>query len=104
MEFPANLLYTKEHEWIRVEGNFAYIGITEFAQSELGDLVYVEINTLGEVVAKDDIFGTVEAVKTTSDLFMPVSAKVIEFNPAIDEKDGNAVSYTHLTLPTSDLV
>ena len=89
MEFPANLLYTKEHEWIRVEGNFAYIGITEFAQSELGDLVYVEINTLGEVVAKDDIFGTVEAVKTTSDLFMPVSAKVIEFNPAIDEKDGN---------------
>ena len=79
----------KEHEWIRVEGNFAYIGITEFAQSELGDLVYVEINTLGEVVAKDDIFGTVEAVKTTSDLFMPVSAKVIEFNPAIDEKDGN---------------
>ena len=89
MEFPANLLYTKEHEWIRVEGNFAYIGITEFAQSELGDLVYVEINTLGEVVAKDDIFGTVEAVKTTSDLFMPVSAKVIEFNPAIEEKDGN---------------
>ena len=89
MEFPANLLYTKEHEWIRVEGNFAYIGITEFAQSELGDLVYVEINTLGEVVARDDIFGTVEAVETTSDLFMPVSAKVIVFKPAIDEKDGN---------------
>lgn len=89
MQFPANLKYTKEHEWIRVEGNIAYVGITEFAQSELGDLVYVEINTLGEIVSKDDIFGTVEAVKTTSDLFMPITAKVLEFNPMIDEKDGN---------------
>ena len=83
MEFPAQLKYTKEHEWLRIEGDVAYVGITEFAQSELGDLVYVEINTIG------DIFGTVEAVKTTSDLFMPVTGKVIEFNPAIDEKDGN---------------
>ena len=89
MEFPAQLKYTKEHEWLRIEGDVAYVGITEFAQSELGDLVYVEINTIGEIVAKDDIFGTVEAVKTTSDLFMPVAGKVIEFNPAIDEKDGN---------------
>ncbi|HOJ90531.1 MAG TPA: glycine cleavage system protein GcvH [Saprospiraceae bacterium] len=89
MEFPAQLKYTKEHEWLRIEGDVAYVGITEFAQSELGDLVYVEINTIGEIVAKDDIFGTVEAVKTTSDLFMPVTGKVIEFNPAIDEKDGN---------------
>ena len=89
MEFPAQLKYTKEHEWLRIEGDVAYVGITEFAQSELGDLVYVEINTIGEIVAKDDIFGTVEAVKTTSDLFMPVTGKVIEFNPANDEKDGN---------------
>lgn len=89
MEFPAQLKYSKEHEWLRIEGDVAYVGITEFAQSELGDLVYVEINTIGEIVAKDDIFGTVEAVKTTSDLFMPVTGKVIEFNPAIDEKDGN---------------
>lgn len=89
MNFPENLLYTKEHEWIRLEGNTAYVGITDFAQSELGDIVYVEVDTVGDSVSKDEIFGTIEAVKTTSDLFMPVSAKVLELNPALDEKHGN---------------
>jgi len=90
MEFPANLKYTKEHEWIRVEnGNIAYIGITDFAQSELGEIVYVEVDTVGESLAQDDVFGTVEAVKTTSDLFMPVSGKVLAFNPALDENEGD---------------
>lgn len=89
MQFPENLRYTKEHEWIRVDGQYAYIGITEFAQSELGDIVYVEVDTVGDEVMKDDIFGTIEAVKTTSDLFMPVSAKIVEFNPSLDEKNGN---------------
>jgi len=89
MEFPKNLKYTKEHEWIRIEGNVAYIGITDFAQGELGELVYVEVDTVGSSVAKDEVFGTVEAVKTTSDLFMPVSGKVLEFNPEIDENEGD---------------
>lgn len=90
MEFPKNLKYTKEHEWIRIEsGNIAYIGITDFAQGELGELVYVEVDTVGSSVAKDEVFGTVEAVKTTSDLFMPVDGKVIEFNAEIDENDGD---------------
>ncbi|HRG67362.1 MAG: glycine cleavage system protein GcvH [Saprospiraceae bacterium] len=89
MNFPDNLKYTKEHEWLLLDGNQATIGITEFAQSELGDIVYVEVESVGDEVSKDDIFGTVEAVKTTSDLFMPVSGKVIEFNPELDEKDGN---------------
>lgn len=81
MNFPANLKYTKDHEWIKIEGNFAHIGITDFAQSELGDIVYVEIETVGEELKREEIFGTVEAVKTVSDLFMPVSGKVIELNP-----------------------
>lgn len=89
MNFPDNLRYTKEHEWIRVEGDEAYIGITDFAQGELGDLVYVEVDTVGETIAKDEIFGTVEAVKTTSDLFMPVSGEILEFNPKLDEADGD---------------
>lgn len=89
MNFPENLLYTKEHEWVRVEGNTAYVGITDFAQSELGDIVYVEVDTVGDNVNRDDIFGTIEAVKTTSDLFMPIDAKVLELNPALDEKQGN---------------
>ncbi len=90
MKFPSNLKYTEEHEWIRVEGkNIAYIGITDFAQSELGDLVYVEIETVGETIEKNEVFGTVEAVKTTSELFMPVSGKILEFNPAIDESQGD---------------
>lgn len=89
MNFPNDLKYTKEHEWVRLENNVATIGITEFAQSELGDIVYVEVESVGDSIAKDEIFGTVEAVKTTSDLFMPVSGKVLEFNPALDEKSGN---------------
>lgn len=84
MNFPDNLKYTKDHEWVRVEGNVAVIGITEFAQGELGDIVYVEIETINEELAQHDVFGTVEAVKTVSDLFMPVSGVVLEKNPAID--------------------
>ncbi len=80
MNFPAELKYTKDHEWVRVEGNVATIGITDFAQKELGDIVYVDITTIGETVAREEIFGTVEAVKTVSDLFMPISGKVLEMN------------------------
>jgi len=90
MSFPANLKYSEEHEWVRVEdSNIAYIGITNHAQSELGELVYVEVETVDETIAKDEVFGTVEAVKTTSDLFMPVSGKILEFNPALDENEGD---------------
>ena len=85
MSIPANLKYTEDHEWIRVEGNSAYIGITEYAQQQLGDIVFVEIETLGEELAKGDTFGTVEAVKTVSDLFMPTSGKVLEVNPALND-------------------
>ena len=84
MEFPAELKYTKDHEWIRVEGNQAFVGITEFAQHELGDIVYVDINTLGKEVNSEDVFGTVEAVKTVSDLFMPLSGKILEINKKLD--------------------
>lgn len=80
MSIPANLKYTKEHEWILIEGETATIGITDFAQSELGDIVYVEIDSVGETVDKDAVFGSVEAVKTVSDLFMPVSGEILEFN------------------------
>jgi glycine cleavage system H protein len=84
MNFPENLRYTKDHEWIRLEkGNTAVIGITEFAQKELGDIVYVEIETAGKSLAADAIFGTVEAVKTVSDLFLPVAGTVLEINPAL---------------------
>ena len=89
MNTPENLKYTKELEWIRVEGNTAYVGITDFAQGELGELVYVEVETVGETVEQDEVFGTVEAVKTTSDLFMPVSGKIVAFNPALDENEGD---------------
>ncbi len=84
MNFPAELKYTKDHEWIRVEGDVAYVGITEFAQRELGDIVYVDINTVGKEVAIEEVFGTVEAVKTVSDLFMPITAEVLELNPMLD--------------------
>ncbi len=84
MNFPADLKYTKDHEWIRVEGSEAYIGITDFAQKELGDIVYVDVTTLGEIVAREALFGTVEAVKTVSDLFMPLTGKVLEVNKDID--------------------
>lgn len=89
MEFPSNLRYTSEHEWVRVEDNIVFVGITDFAQSELGELVYVEVDTVDETLAKDEIFGTVEAVKTTSDLYMPVSGKVIAFNPKLNEDEGD---------------
>ena len=90
MTFPANLKYTKDHEWVRIEGdNIIYVGITDFAQSELGELVYVEVETVGDTIAAEEVFGTVEAVKTTSDLFMPVKGEVLEFNPKLDENDGD---------------
>ena len=84
MNFPSELKYTTDHEWIRVEGNDAYIGITDFAQRELGDIVYIDINTVGQDVAQNDVFGTVEAVKTVSDLFMPVTGTIVEINPKLD--------------------
>jgi len=86
MEFPAGLKYTKDHEWIKVDGNEATIGITEFAQRELGDIVYIDITSLGKEVAKDEVFGTVEAVKTVSDLFMPVAGTINELNAALDKQ------------------
>ena len=84
MNIPEGLQYTKDHEWVKIEGNTAVVGITDFAQSELGDIVYVDISTVGQEVAEHDIFGTVEAVKTVSDLFMPVGGKVLEVNPVLD--------------------
>ena len=84
MNFPTELKYTKDHEWVRIEGDVATVGITEFAQLELGDIVYVDINTIGKTIAKEEVFGTVEAVKTVSDLFMPITAEVLEFNKALD--------------------
>jgi len=84
MNFPADLKYTKDHEWVKINGNEAIVGITDFAQRELGDIVYVDVNTLGEVVEKEAVFGTVEAVKTVSDLFMPLSGEVLEMNKDID--------------------
>lgn len=84
MNTPENLKYTKEHEWIRVEGDFAYVGITDFAQSELGDIVYVEVDALNEEVAQDDVFGSVEAVKTVSDLYMPITGEIVEMNEDLE--------------------
>jgi glycine cleavage system H protein len=83
MNFPENLRYTKDHEWVRLDGNIATIGITDFAQSELGDIVYVEIETVGKALTAEAVFGTVEAVKTVSDLFLPVSGTINEVNPAL---------------------
>ena len=84
MNLPTNLKYTKDHEWISVEGDVATVGITDFAQGELGDIVYVEIETEGETLDKDEVFGSVEAVKTVSDLFMPISGEIIEFNDSLE--------------------
>ena len=84
MDFPKNLKYTKDHEWVKIEGDIATIGITEFAQKELGDIVFVEVETLGESLEEGDVFGTVEAVKTVSDLFMPLSGEVLEVNEALE--------------------
>jgi len=83
MKIPENLKYTKDHEWLRQEGDVAFIGITDFAQKELGDIVFIEVETVGEALDKDETFGTIEAVKTVSDLFMPVSGKVLEFNESL---------------------
>jgi glycine cleavage system H protein len=85
MNVPVNLLYTKDHEWLRIEGDMAYAGVTDFAQGELGDIVFIEIETLGETLEKEEVFGTIEAVKTVSDMFMPVSGEILEVNPALED-------------------
>jgi len=86
MNIPEELKYTEEHEWVRIEDNIAIVGITDFAQGELGDIVYLEIDTLGSQIDSNEVFGTVEAVKTVSDLFMPITGKVIEVNPSLEDK------------------
>jgi len=83
MNVPADLFYTKDHEWLRVEGDMGYVGVTDFAQGELGDIVFIEIETEGETLDKEEVFGTIEAVKTVSDMFMPVSGEIVEVNPAL---------------------
>ena len=84
MKIPEELRYTEEHEWVKLDGNIATVGITDFAQRELGDIVYIEVETIGETLNADDVFGTVEAVKTVSDLFLPMTGKIIEFNESLD--------------------
>lgn len=86
MNFPAELKYTKDHEWIKIDGAKAYIGITEFAQGELGDIVYVDVTTVGQEVAQEQVFGTIEAVKTVSDLFIPITGTILEVNPMLDSQ------------------
>ena len=95
MNIPSNLKYTKDHEWVLIEGDVATVGITDFAQKELGDIVYVEVETLDQTLAKDEVFGTVEAVKTVSDLFLPISGEIIEFNDELESnpEDVNADPY-----------
>jgi len=85
MNVPANLKYTKEHEWIRLEGEVAFVGITDYAQSELGEIVFVEVETVGETIREGKVFGTIEAVKTVSDLYLPVDGKIIEFNHKLED-------------------
>lgn len=84
MNVPANLKYSSDHEWCRLEGDVAYVGITDFAQSQLGDVVFVDVPTVGETLAAGEVFGTIEAVKTVSDAFLPVGGEILEFNPAVD--------------------
>ena len=86
MNIPAELQYTKDHEWVRIDGDVATVGITDFAQSELGDIVYVEVETLDETLDQEEVFGTVEAVKTVSDLFLPLSGEIIEFNESLEDE------------------
>ncbi len=86
MNIPSDLKYTKDHEWVKIEGDIATVGITDFAQGELGDIVYVEVDTLDETLDKEEAFGTVEAVKTVSDLFLPLSGEIIEFNEALEDE------------------
>ena len=85
MHFPTELKYTKDHEWLKIEDSVAFIGITEFAQSELGDIVFLDLDTVGETLDKEEVFGSIEAVKTVSDLFMPVSGEVLEYNKLLDD-------------------
>ena len=85
MNVPENLKFTKDHEWIRIEGNEAFVGVTDFAQSELGDIVFIEVETEGETLDKEEVFGTIEAVKTVSDLFMPLKGEVLEFNAKLED-------------------
>jgi glycine cleavage system H protein len=85
MNFPEELKYTKDHEWVRVDGDSAYVGITDYAQNELGEIVYVDVTSLGETVAKEEVFGSIEAVKTVSDLFLPLSGEVVEFNDELND-------------------
>lgn len=85
MKVPDNLKYTKDHEWLRIDGDDAFVGITDFAQGELGDIVFIEIETEGETLDKEEVFGTIEAVKTVSDLFMPVGGEILELNPALED-------------------
>ncbi|MDO6761037.1 glycine cleavage system protein GcvH [Tamlana sp. 2_MG-2023] len=92
MNIPSELKYTKDHEWVKLEGDIATIGVTDFAQSELGDIVYVEVETLDETLDADEIFGTVEAVKTVSDLFLPLSGEIIEFNESLEDEPENVNS------------
>ena len=102
MAFPENLKYTAEHEWVRVEDdNIAYIGITDFAQGELGEIVYVEVETVGEELDKDAEFGVVEAVKTTSDLYLPVSGEIVEFNAELNQDEGDNPGYTESIVQVS---
>ncbi len=89
MDFPENLIYTKDHEWVKVENGEAYIGITDFAQSELGDIVFVEVESVGQSLEQGDVFGTVEAVKTVADLYMPADGEVLEFNEALEDAPEN---------------
>lgn len=84
MNVPATLKYTKDHEWIRVEGDIAYVGVTDFAQGELGDIVFIDINTVGESLSREEVFGSIEAVKTVSDLYLPISGEVVEFNEDLE--------------------
>jgi len=95
MNIPSNLKYTKDHEWVAVDGDIATVGITDFAQGELGDIVYVEVETIDETLEKDEVFGTVEAVKTVSDLFMPLSGEIVEFNDALESEPESVNSDTY---------
>jgi len=103
MNFPENLKYTKEHEWIAIEGDIATVGVTEFAQSELGDIVFIEIETVGDTLSKDEVFGTIEAVKTVSDLFMPLSGEITEMNDGLggEPESVNTANCISCTLDTS---
>ncbi len=89
MNVPENLKYTKDHEWVSVDGEIATVGITDFAQGNLGEIVYVEVDTVGEELGAGDVLGTIEAVKTTADMFLPISGEIVEFNPEIDEEEGD---------------